>query len=81
MPFDDSNVKKMIATQLEKKVTFSKSKKISDDLQKLVHGMLNASIEKRFTIKDIKESDWLSSTVAKFERKDSSLSAEKKNSK
>ncbi|ESO08082.1 hypothetical protein HELRODRAFT_110322 [Helobdella robusta] len=66
MPFDDSNVKKMIATQLERKVGFSKSKRISEDLQKLIHGMLQASIEKRYTIQDIKESAWLAPTVARF---------------
>jgi len=62
MPYDDSDVKKMIRYQLERKVGFSKSKKISDDAKHLIHGILEANIELRFKISDIKQSAWLHNT-------------------
>ena len=56
MPYDDSDVKKMIRYQTERKVGFSKSKKISEEVKQLTYGILEAKIDKRFTMKDIKES-------------------------
>ena len=59
MPYDDTDVKKMIRYQLERKVGFSKSKKISDDAKHLIHAILEAKVDQRATIAEIKESPWL----------------------
>ena len=40
MPYDDSNVKKMIRDQLEKKVAFSKSKPVSKEVKDLIGHIL-----------------------------------------
>lgn len=59
MPYDDSDVKKMIKYQTERQVGFSKSKKISDDVKQLIHGILEAKVDRRFRMRDVKDSVWL----------------------
>jgi len=44
MPYDDSDVKKMIKYQTERKVGFSRSKRISDDVKELIHCILEANV-------------------------------------
>ncbi|XP_074656263.1 testis-specific serine/threonine-protein kinase 1-like [Tubulanus polymorphus] len=59
MPYDDSNIKKMIRMQTERKVGFAKSKKISHNCKKLIHAMLEASVNKRAKVADLRKSDWI----------------------
>jgi hypothetical protein len=59
MPYDDSDVKKMIKYQTERKVGFSRQKKISQDVKDLIHSILEANVERRYTIQDIKYSVWM----------------------
>lgn len=49
MPYDDSNVKKMIRDQLEKKVAFSKSKPITREVKDLITHILEVSILRTHT--------------------------------
>ena len=42
MPYDDSDVKRMIKYQTERKVGFSRSKRISDEVKDLIHCILEA---------------------------------------
>ena len=65
MPYDDSNIKKMVKDQLERKVAFSKSKKISDECKALVYRILEVNIKKRATIPQMYEHAWLATPVAK----------------
>ncbi len=59
MPYDDSNVKKMIRYQTERKVGFSRSKRLSDEVKALIHGMLEADVSKRLTITHALSSTWM----------------------
>ena len=59
MPYDDSNIKKMIKYQTERKVGFSKSKKVSDSCKSLIHAMLEASVKNRASLSDIQSHPWL----------------------
>lgn len=59
MPYDDSDVKKMIKYQTERQVGFSKSKKLSDDVKVLIHGILESKVDRRFRMRDVKDSAWL----------------------
>ncbi|BFZ11994.1 hypothetical protein BsWGS_15035 [Bradybaena similaris] len=59
MPYDDSNVKKMIRDQLEKKVTFSKSKPISSEVKDLITRILEVNVKKRFTIAQMVSHPWM----------------------
>ena len=59
MPYDDSDVKKMIRYQLERKVGFSQRKKISDEVKHLIHSLLEANVDLRYTVSQIKKSPWL----------------------
>ena len=59
MPYDDSNIKKMIRYQTERKVGFSRHKNISDECKNLIHIMLEAIVEHRATISVINAHIWL----------------------
>lgn len=65
MPYDDSDVKKMIKYQTERQVGFPKSKKISDEVKELIHGILEAKVDHRFKMRDIKDSAWLQAAMKK----------------
>ena len=59
MPYDDSNIKKMIKVQTEKKVAFSRSKKLSSQVRELIHNMLEADVTNRLTMPKIQQCAWL----------------------
>ena len=65
MPYDDSNIKKMIRYQTERKVAFSRSKHLSQDCKDLIHRMLEADIKKRIPITDIKHMTWIAETASR----------------
>ena len=59
MPYDDSNIKKMVKDQTEKRVAFSKSKQISEVCKGLVYRILEVNSKKRTTIPQMFEHPWL----------------------
>ncbi|KAK2167205.1 hypothetical protein LSH36_31g04036 [Paralvinella palmiformis] len=59
MPFDDTNIKRMIRHQTEKKIKFPKNVKVSEDCRELIHRMLDPSPKERATVEDIQKSEWL----------------------
>jgi len=59
MPYDDTDVKKMIKYQTERKVGFSRHKKLSTEVKDLIHGILEANTDRRFTISHILASVWM----------------------
>ena len=59
MPYDDSNIKKMIKYQTERKVGFSRNAKIVSECKDLVHWMLEADVKQRATVDDVQHSTWL----------------------
>jgi serine kinase len=71
MPYDDSNIKKMIKYQTERKVGFSKSKKVSETCKNLIHSMLEANVKLRATIPDTLNHPWLQNAAAQSGMEDS----------
>jgi serine kinase len=63
MPYDDSNVRKMVNNQLYNKMTFPEhlDSKINPDCKSLIRQMLEPSLDKRLTIENILQSKWVSS--------------------
>ena len=59
MPYDDSNIKKMIKTQTERKVGFSRNRRLSENLKNLIHCMLEADINRRYSIASVKIHPWM----------------------
>lgn len=57
LPFDDSNLKTLLE-QVMRAVHFSSRKKITLEAKDLIQKILQPSIEKRFTLKQIKEHCW-----------------------
>ena len=57
LPFDDSNLKTLLE-QVMRPVHFSSRKKITPEAKDLICKMLIPSVDKRFTIKDIKQHCW-----------------------
>ena len=59
MPYDDSSIKRLVKDQKDRKVQFSKSKKISEECKSLIYKILEVNIKKRFTIGQMYEHIWL----------------------
>jgi len=59
MPYDDSDVKKMIKYQTERKVGFSRSKNICSEVKDLIHSILEAHVDRRYTVQQITQHPWL----------------------
>jgi len=57
LPFDDSNLKTLLE-QVMRPIHFSSRKKITGEAKDLICKMLQPSVEKRYTVKDIKEHCW-----------------------
>ena len=60
MPYDDSNIRKMIKNQTERRVHFSRSKNINPQCKELVWSMLEANIGQRYNIAQVINHAWLS---------------------
>ncbi len=63
MPYDDSNIKRMVRDQTEKKLGFSRNKDISIDCKNLIVSMLNPNPKKRATIYEVLGHPWMRSDI------------------
>lgn len=60
MPYDDTNVKKMIRNQIDKKVSFpQRQRKLNHLVKELIHSMLEAKVELRVSMEDVLNHQWL----------------------
>lgn len=64
MPFDDSNIRKLVRYQLEKKIHFSRYKPLSMECKQLILSLLEPDISNRGTIFDIENSDWINGRIS-----------------
>jgi len=64
MPFDDSNIRKLVRYQLEKKIHFSRYKPLSNECKQLILSVLEPDLKVRFTILQIQTSDWLQRRIS-----------------
>ena len=58
MPYDDSNIKKMIRYQTERQVGFSSKRRVTQPCKDLIHRMLDSNIKTRATIPELRGSYW-----------------------
>jgi serine kinase len=63
MPFDDSNIRKLVRYQLEKKIHFSRYKPLSYECKQLILSLLEPDIKLRLTIFQIKTNDWINERI------------------
>ncbi|XP_038826064.1 testis-specific serine/threonine-protein kinase 1-like [Salvelinus namaycush] len=61
MPYDDSNIKKMLKIQKEHRVDFPRSKTVPTECKDLMYRMLNPDVAQRIEIDDILEHVWVQS--------------------
>ncbi|KAK7105126.1 hypothetical protein V1264_019728 [Littorina saxatilis] len=61
MPYDDSNIKKMIKDQLERRVGFSRSKVVTSEAKDLIRHILEVNVNRRFTLPQILAHPWMTS--------------------
>lgn len=59
MPFDDTNVKRMIRHQLEHKYGFLRFQRLSEEVKDLINNILEAKVALRYTTTQIIASAWL----------------------
>ncbi|XP_078598734.1 testis-specific serine/threonine-protein kinase 3-like [Branchiostoma floridae x Branchiostoma japonicum] len=62
MPFDDSNVRKMLRKQMDRKLNFSSTRTISQECKLLITQMLSPDVSQRPTIHEVLNSRWLRSS-------------------
>ncbi|XP_067834222.1 testis-specific serine/threonine-protein kinase 1-like [Heptranchias perlo] len=65
MPYDDSNIKRMLRIQKEHRVDFPRSKVVPADCKELIYRMLHPDTTKRLTIDEVLEHPWLFSAKMK----------------
>jgi serine kinase len=63
MPFDDSNIRKLVRYQLEKKIHFSRSKPLSSECKHLILNLLEPDLNLRAKISQIKTNDWIKGRI------------------
>ncbi|XP_025960119.2 testis-specific serine/threonine-protein kinase 1-like [Dromaius novaehollandiae] len=59
MPFDDSNIKKMISIQKEHRIHFPKSRHLTAECKDLIYCMLHPDVSKRLHIDEVLSHPWL----------------------
>ncbi|XP_004628092.1 testis-specific serine/threonine-protein kinase 2 isoform X2 [Octodon degus] len=59
MPYDDSNIKKMLRTQKEHRVDFPRSKNLSSECKDLIYRILQPDVNRRLHIDEILSHSWL----------------------
>ncbi|ESO87102.1 hypothetical protein LOTGIDRAFT_177465 [Lottia gigantea] len=57
LPFDDSNVTRMVRSQLKQLIPLSAD--MNSELKQLILQMLNPEVEQRITLEEIRKSEWL----------------------
>ncbi|XP_041059013.1 testis-specific serine/threonine-protein kinase 1-like [Carcharodon carcharias] len=65
MPYDDSNIKRMLRIQKEHRVDFPRSKVVPADCKELIYRMLHPDTSKRLTIDEVLEHPWVFSAKMK----------------
>ena len=53
MPYDDSNIRRMIRDQTERRVGFSHSRHVTEAARNLIHSILESDVSKRFVNKTL----------------------------
>ena len=66
MPYDDSNVTKMVRAQQEKKVSFNQKISLTLEAKSLCHRMLEVDIKKRITVPGIYQHPWMKEHLPKL---------------
>ncbi|XP_053308999.1 testis-specific serine/threonine-protein kinase 1-like [Spea bombifrons] len=69
MPYDDSNIKRMLRLQKEHRLEFPRSKHISSKCKELIYGMLQPDVTLRLTADQILNHGWLQLTQKPKEQK------------
>ncbi|XP_054427263.1 testis-specific serine/threonine-protein kinase 1-like [Pteronotus mesoamericanus] len=59
MPYDDSNIKKMLRIQKEHRVNFPRSKHLTDECKDLIYRMLQPDVTRRLHIDEILSHCWV----------------------
>ncbi|KAM6986492.1 testis-specific serine/threonine-protein kinase 1-like [Aplochiton taeniatus] len=59
MPYDDSNIKKMLKIQKEHRVDFPRSKSVAPEGKDLIYRMLHPDVTKRIEISEIQDHAWI----------------------
>ncbi|XP_059511964.1 testis-specific serine/threonine-protein kinase 1-like [Myotis daubentonii] len=59
MPYDDSNIKKMLRIQKEHRVNFPRSKHLTNECKDLIYRMLQPDVNRRLHIEEILSHTWV----------------------
>uniref|UniRef100_A0A3P8S9T5 non-specific serine/threonine protein kinase n=1 Tax=Amphiprion percula TaxID=161767 RepID=A0A3P8S9T5_AMPPE len=59
VPFNDSNITRMVKKQMEHRINFPKIPPVSFEAKDLINGILHPVVEQRITIGEILENSWI----------------------
>lgn len=59
MPYDDSNIKKMLRIQKEHRVNFPRSKHLTNECKDLIYRMLQPDVKRRLQIDEVLDHGWV----------------------
>ncbi|ELK25175.1 PREDICTED: testis-specific serine/threonine-protein kinase 1 [Myotis davidii] len=59
MPYDDSNIKKMLRIQKEHRINFPRSKHLTNECKDLIYRMLQPDVHRRLHIEEILSHSWV----------------------
>ncbi|XP_045675739.1 testis-specific serine/threonine-protein kinase 1-like [Phyllostomus hastatus] len=59
MPYDDSNIKKMLRIQKEHRIDFPRSKRLTGECKDLIHRILQPDVNRRLRIDEILSHGWV----------------------
>lgn len=62
MPFDDSNIKKMIRDQMDQRISFNKKRTVTQLFRDCILAILHPDPEKRLTVERMMDDPWVSDT-------------------
>ncbi|XP_027715167.1 testis-specific serine/threonine-protein kinase 1-like [Vombatus ursinus] len=68
MPYDDSNIKKMLRIQKEHRVNFPRSKHLTGECKDLIYRMLQPDVSRRLHIDEILSHCWVQQSKAKAQQ-------------
>ncbi|XP_030073552.1 testis-specific serine/threonine-protein kinase 2 [Microcaecilia unicolor] len=62
MPYDDSNIKRMLRIQKEHRIDFPRNKKLTVECKELIYRMLQPDVNRRYTVDDVLSHTWMQIT-------------------
>lgn len=62
MPFDDSNIKRMIKDQIDQRISFTKKRTVTESFRKCILAILEPDPDQRLTVQGMPDDTWIANS-------------------